>query len=69
MVGGGRVIAVGPAASTTIPAGAQRIDATGKTIVPGFINAHAHLNVDRGCDAARARRPDSPAEDVRRRTA
>jgi len=48
VIGGGRVIAAGPAASTAIPAGAQRIDATGKTIVPGFINAHAHLNVDRG---------------------
>ena len=43
----GRVSAVGPAASVTIPAGAQRIDATGKTIVPGFVNAHAHLNVER----------------------
>lgn len=48
VVGGGRVIAVGPAASTAIPAGAQRVDASGKTIVPGFINAHAHLNVERG---------------------
>ena len=41
------MIAAGPA-STAIPAGAQRIDASGKTIVPGFINDHAHLNVDRG---------------------
>jgi imidazolonepropionase-like amidohydrolase len=48
VVSGGRVTAVGPAASTTIPAGAQRIDASGKTIVPGFINDHAHLNVERG---------------------
>ena len=47
VVSGGRVTAVGPAASTAIPAGAQRIDATGKTIVPGFINDHAHLNVER----------------------
>src|SRR5258705_8736670 len=44
----GRISAVGSAASVTIPAGAQRIDATGKTIVPGFVNAHAHLNVDKG---------------------
>jgi len=43
----GRVSAVGPAASVTIPAGAQRIDLAGRTIVPGFINAHAHLNVFR----------------------
>ena len=48
VVSGGRITAVGPAASTTIPAGAQRIDARGKTIVPGFINDHAHLNVERG---------------------
>ena len=41
----GRVSAVGAAASVTIPAGAQRIDLAGRTIVPGFINAHAHLNV------------------------
>ena len=44
----GRMTAVGPAASVTVPAGAQRVDAAGKTIVPGFINAHAHLNVQRG---------------------
>src|SRR4030095_13814132 len=31
-----------------VPAGAQRMDASGKTIVPGFINDHAHLNVERG---------------------
>jgi imidazolonepropionase-like amidohydrolase len=48
VMGSGRITAVGPAASTQIPAGAQRIDLAGKTIVPGFINAHAHLNVDRG---------------------
>jgi imidazolonepropionase-like amidohydrolase len=48
VVSGGRVTAIGAAASTTIPAGAQRIDASGKTIVPGFINDHAHLNVERG---------------------
>ena len=29
-----------------IPAGAVRVDVTGKTIVPGLINAHAHVNAD-----------------------
>src|SRR5690242_16232094 len=48
VLGGGRVIAVGPSASTQVPAGAQRIDANGKTIIPGLINDHAHLNVERG---------------------
>jgi len=47
VISNGRVTAVGPA-STAIPAGAQRIDASGKTIVPGFINDHAHLNINGG---------------------
>ena len=27
----------------TIPAGAQRIDATGKTVIPGLWDMHAHI--------------------------
>ncbi|MSP93853.1 MAG: hypothetical protein EXR00_01170 [Alphaproteobacteria bacterium] len=42
----GRIAAVGPAASVTIPAGAQRVDMSGKTILPGLINAHGHVTVD-----------------------
>lgn len=44
VVNNGRVQAVGPSASVQIPAGATRVDVTGKTIVPGLINAHGHLN-------------------------
>jgi len=43
----GRIDAVGASSSVKIPPGAQRIDESGRTIVPGFINAHAHLNVER----------------------
>lgn len=42
VIRGDRILAVGPRASTEIPAGATRIDATGKTIMPGLIDAHAH---------------------------
>jgi imidazolonepropionase-like amidohydrolase len=42
LVRDGRVEAVGK--HIKIPAGAQRIDATGKTIIPGLINAHGHVN-------------------------
>jgi imidazolonepropionase-like amidohydrolase len=42
----GRVAAVGAAAAIRVPAGATRIDMSGRTIMPGMINAHAHLNVD-----------------------
>ncbi|MES2902986.1 MAG: amidohydrolase family protein [Pseudomonadota bacterium] len=37
-----RIVAVGPSGSVAVPAGARTIDVTGKTIVPGFIDAHAH---------------------------
>lgn len=42
VVEGDRIVAVGPAAAVTIPAGARRIDVAGKTIMPGLIDAHAH---------------------------
>lgn len=37
-----RITAVGPAGAITVPAGAVTVDATGKTIVPGFVDGHAH---------------------------
>src|ERR1700694_2281328 len=43
----GRIQEVGPAATVKIPAGAARIDAAGKTIVPGLINADGHQRAAR----------------------
>lgn len=40
LVDGNRIVAVGK--DVAIPADARRIDATGKTIVPGFIDGHWH---------------------------
>src|SRR2546425_539749 len=39
----GRIQAVGPANSVQVPRGATRVDLAGKTIMPGLINAHAHV--------------------------
>ena len=39
----GKIAAVGPVASTTVPAGAERVDVNGATIMPGLVNAHGHL--------------------------
>lgn len=39
---GDRIAAIGAAGDVTIPEGAVRIDAEGKTIMPGLIDAHAH---------------------------
>ena len=42
VIDGHRIAAIGPAGSVAIPADARRVDAKGKTIVPGFIDAHWH---------------------------
>jgi imidazolonepropionase-like amidohydrolase len=42
LVRNGRIEAVG--AAVKIPAGAQRIDVAGKTIIPGLISGHSHVN-------------------------
>jgi N-acyl-D-aspartate/D-glutamate deacylase len=37
-----RIVAVGPAAQTPAPPDAERIDASGRTVVPGLIDVHVH---------------------------
>ncbi|WP_226664026.1 amidohydrolase family protein [Microbulbifer aggregans] len=39
---GNRIVAVGKASEVEIPVGTQRIDVTGKTVLPGLVDAHAH---------------------------
>ena len=43
VIEGNRITAVGPSASVQVPPGARRVDVTGKTIMPGIIDAHAHV--------------------------
>jgi imidazolonepropionase-like amidohydrolase len=40
----GRIVAVG--SSVTVPAGAQRIDATGKIVTPGFVNGASRVGLE-----------------------
>ena len=44
LVRDGRIAAAGPAASVTIPAGAERVSLAGKRVIPGLVNAHGHAN-------------------------
>ncbi|MGH9162944.1 MAG: amidohydrolase family protein, partial [Vicinamibacteraceae bacterium] len=48
----GRIESVGPLAGQTLPANAQRVDVRGKTIMPGMINTHGHVNDVRGLTSA-----------------
>ena len=43
VVQGDRIVAVGPAASVTVPAGARRVNGRGKYLVPGLAEMHGHV--------------------------
>ena len=40
---GDRIVSIAPAAGARVPAGARRIDGRGKYLLPGFVDAHAHV--------------------------
>ncbi|MFL6844751.1 MAG: amidohydrolase family protein [Allosphingosinicella sp.] len=42
VVRGDRIVAVGRRGEVEIPAGAKTVDVSGKTIIPGLVDAHAH---------------------------
>ena len=46
VIDGDRITRVGPAAEVNAPAGADRIDLTGRTIIPGLIDLHFHIERD-----------------------
>jgi len=43
VVADGKIVAVGPRATTPVPSGAHRVDVRGKTIMPGLWDMHAHV--------------------------
>jgi imidazolonepropionase-like amidohydrolase len=45
LVNGNRIIAVGPASQIKVPEGIPVIDARGKTVMPGMIDLHIHLDL------------------------
>jgi imidazolonepropionase-like amidohydrolase len=51
VVSDGRIQAIGPRSSVKIPAGAALIEAKGKTLMPGLINAHGHVGMTKGLKA------------------
>lgn len=43
LVDGGRILAVGPRAEVPIPDGAEVVDLTGHTVIPGLVDTHSHI--------------------------
>src|SRR5688572_4684583 len=44
IVSGDRITAAGPRARVQVPQGATVVNASGKTVMPGLVDAHCHLN-------------------------
>lgn len=54
----GKIAAIGTAENVTIPEGATRIDAAGKTIMPGLVDTHSHIGGIGGGDGSGPIQPD-----------
>jgi predicted amidohydrolase YtcJ len=51
VVSEGRIQSIGPRSSVRAPVGGAVIQAKGKTLIPGLINAHGHVGMTKGLKA------------------
>jgi len=58
LIENGRILQVGPRSKVAIPAGAERKDLTGLTVLPGLIDSHVHITF------ALRRGPNDPQADA-----
>ena len=59
----GRIVAVGEDRRTAIPPGAERVDLSGKVLMPGLVDTHSHVGSVEGADASAPLQPDVRALD------
>ncbi len=59
VVQGGKIVAVGSRASTTIPPGATVVDVTGKVLMPGLVDSHSHIGEPQGGDGSGPIQPET----------
>src|ERR1700719_4998 len=50
VIQGGKIVSAGSVSSTKIPENAQRINASGKILMPGIIDSHSHIGSPAGGD-------------------
>lgn len=48
VIGNGKILSIGPAPQAGVPILGEVVDGTGKTLIPGLINAHGHLALTNG---------------------
>ncbi len=60
----GRILAVGALGATAAPEGSERIDVTGKVIMPGLICTHSHVGQPSGGDSSGAIHPEARVLDA-----
>ena len=58
VIKGNTILAVGSSDQIKIPEGAEQIDATGKTIIPGLICTHSHIGQVSGGDSSSPIQPE-----------
>ncbi|MCC5940888.1 MAG: amidohydrolase family protein [Balneolaceae bacterium] len=58
VVENGVITAVGASGDVTIPQNAERVDVTGKVIMPGIVDTHSHIGEGDGGDRSAALHPD-----------
>ncbi|YCM42584.1 amidohydrolase family protein [Verrucomicrobiaceae bacterium 227] len=63
LVRGDTILAAGPADQVEIPADAQQIDCSGKTIIPGLVCTHSHIGQVAGADGSSPIQPEVRALD------
>ena len=58
VVQGGKIVAVGPAARVTVPAGAETRDVRGRILLPGLVDTHSHIGGPGAADQADPVQPE-----------
>ena len=69
VVANGRITAVGPAASTPIPPGAEVIDWSDRFVMPGLVDCHSHISIVPGMGDQMGQLMQGPVPQALRATA
>lgn len=54
----GKIVAVGDAATVRLAADVQRVDVSGKVLMPGLVDSHSHIGGGAGADGSNPIQPD-----------